>query len=309
MPTTDTRRGPRRGATRSPRAGHGRATNRHRYVAAAVVALLVAVAGLTWWGLRAASDWVSGFGTSACRAQAASYSGSRDPEAMANAAVITGIAVKRGLPPRAATIAIATAIQESKLHNISHGDRDSLGLFQQRPSQGWGTAEEIMDPVHAANAFYDALVKVPGWRTGEITKVAQAVQRSGFPEAYAQREPEARAMASNLTGETAAGLGCRLDPLGTGDHRSGPAAVARDLTLDYGVDAARMTASGDTLTVRASTPERAWAAGAWAVAKAQVHGISSVTVGDRTWTRGKASSAWSWQQAASPVTATTVVIR
>jgi len=67
-----------------------------------------------------------------------------DPEQSGNAALLGGIAEARGLPARAVTIAIATALQESKLANITYGDRDSLGLFQQRPSQGWGTEEQVL---------------------------------------------------------------------------------------------------------------------------------------------------------------------
>ena len=103
---------------------------------------------------------------------------------------ITALAVSAACRARAATIAIATAIQESKLRNLDYGDRDSLGLFQQRPSQGWGTEEQILDPVYATNRFYDALVKVKGYESMEITKVAQEVQRSAYPEAYADHEPE-----------------------------------------------------------------------------------------------------------------------
>lgn len=98
-----------------------------------------------------------------------------------NAALITGISVQRGLPARAATIGLATAMQESRLVNIDYGDRDSLGLFQQRPSQGWGTPAEIMDPVYSTNAFYDGLVKVDGWQDMEVTDAAQAVQRFRVP--------------------------------------------------------------------------------------------------------------------------------
>src|SRR5690606_4568531 len=96
------------------------------------------------------------------------------PEQTANAATITAVSVARGLPPRAATIALATAIQESKLRNLRYGDADSQGLFQQRPSQGWGSVAQVTDPVHASGAFYDALVQVPGWESGVVTEVAQA---------------------------------------------------------------------------------------------------------------------------------------
>ncbi|WP_059387482.1 hypothetical protein, partial [Arthrobacter sp. Hiyo1] len=131
----------------------------------------------------------------------------------ANAALITAIAVQRGLPPRAATIAVATAMQESKLRNIGHGDEvgpDSRGLFQQRPSQGWGTEAEVMDPAYATNAFYDHLVKIPGYETMAITDAAQAVQHSAYPQAYAQQEPMGRAYASALTGHSERALDCTL---------------------------------------------------------------------------------------------------
>src|SRR6476620_10529225 len=99
------------------------------------------------------------------------------PEQARNASVIAAVGVRRELPARAVSIALATAFQESKLRNLDHGDRDSLGLFQQRPSQGWGTAKQIQDPYYAVNAFYDALVKVHGYETMKITEAAQAVQR------------------------------------------------------------------------------------------------------------------------------------
>jgi hypothetical protein len=112
-----------------------------------------------------------------------------------NAALLTAVSVRRGLPARAATIAIATALQESKLVNLSYGDRDSVGLFQQRPSQGWGTAEQIMDPVYSTDRFYDGLVGIAGYQDLPITDAAQKVQRSAFPEAYAEHEALARAWA------------------------------------------------------------------------------------------------------------------
>jgi hypothetical protein len=107
-------------------------------------------------------------------------------EQVTNAATIAAVGRERGLPERAVVIALATAQQESRLRNLDYGDRDSLGLFQQRPSAGWGTDAQVQDPVYAANKFYDHLVEVPGWETGRLTEVSQAVQRSGYPEAYEQ---------------------------------------------------------------------------------------------------------------------------
>ena len=133
-----------------------------------------------------------------------------DVEQAENAALITAVSIQRGMPARAATIALATAYQESKLYNIDYGDRDSLGLFQQRPSQGWGSAEEILDPHYAANAFYDGLAKVAGYASMRVTEAAQRVQRSGFPEAYADHEADARVLASALTGNSPHAFSCRL---------------------------------------------------------------------------------------------------
>ncbi len=133
---------------------------------------------------------------------------------VANAALISATAVDRGMPPRAASIALATAYQESQLQNIDYGDRDSLGLFQQRPSQGWGTEEQIMDPVYASNAFFDVLETYPDYISADINDIAQQVQRSGHPEAYRDHETEGRLYASALTGQSGANLLCTLDEVG-----------------------------------------------------------------------------------------------
>lgn len=118
-----------------------------------------------------------------------------DVEQTQNAGILIG-AAKALFPDeataqRAAIVAIATALQESGLRNIEYGDRDSLGLFQQRPSMGWGTPEQIMDPLYAAGRFYMALDQVPGWQQLPVTVAAQRVQESGFPEAYAKWEDTA----------------------------------------------------------------------------------------------------------------------
>jgi murein DD-endopeptidase MepM/ murein hydrolase activator NlpD len=108
-----------------------------------------------------------------------------------NASLITNVARSRGLPPRAAVIGVATAIQESMLKNIHYGDRDSQGLFQQRPIMGWGTVAQVTDPIHASNSFFERLAKVDKWQTKPLTQAAQNVQRSGFPDAYAKWEKAA----------------------------------------------------------------------------------------------------------------------
>jgi hypothetical protein len=120
-------------------------------------------------------------------------------EQIANARAIAQVAWDRGLPERAGVIALATAMQESHLSNLDYGDRDSLGLFQQRPSQGWGTPEQVQDPVYAAGKFYDHLVQYPGWDTGDLTTVADGIQRSAHPLAYRKWETMAQELASAVS--------------------------------------------------------------------------------------------------------------
>ena len=163
-----------------------------------------------------------------CTATVADHKVEISGEQAENATLIAAIAVERGLPARAVSIALATAVQESKRINIDYGDRDSVGLFQQRPSQGWGTPEELLDPVYATNAFYDALVQVDGYEDMEITEAAQHVQRSAYPGAYADHEEDARALASALTGYSPAAFSCDLD---------GGAPSADEELLDSGLTA------------------------------------------------------------------------
>src|SRR4051812_46164864 len=131
--------------------------------------LVVAVLGGIAWQADATEPARTGVCTVPLISQTVS------PEQAANAASIAEVGISRGLPDRAIVIALATAMQESRLRNLDYGDRDSLGLFQQRPSQGWGTPAQVRDPVYAAGRFYDHLVAVPGWQTGRLTDVAQAV--------------------------------------------------------------------------------------------------------------------------------------
>ena len=115
-------------------------------------------------------------------------------EQVPNAATVVAVGLSLNVPRKGQIIALATAMQESRLRNLSFGDRDSLGLFQQRPSQGWGSAQQIRDPVYASEQFYRHLLKVSGWQQMTVTQAAQAVQKSGFPDAYAQWEDLATAL-------------------------------------------------------------------------------------------------------------------
>ena len=105
-------------------------------------------------------------------------------EQVANAKTIASVAREPAPADRAVVIALATAQQESRLRNLDYGDRDSLGLFQQRPSSGWGTPAQVQDPVYAAGKFYDHLVEMPGWETGRSTEVARPCSAAPFRAAY-----------------------------------------------------------------------------------------------------------------------------
>ncbi|SDX79453.1 hypothetical protein SAMN05661080_01232 [Modestobacter sp. DSM 44400] len=195
----------------------------------------------------------------------------------ANAATIAAVARSRGLPPRATVIALATAQQESRLRNLDYGDRDSLGLFQQRPSQGWGTEAQVQDPVYAAGKFLDGLVEVPGWETGRLTEVSQRVQRSGFPEAYQQWEMMATQLAAALLSDVPAQLSCSYTPAdATGPVDERAAAVADVVRREAGRPTVR---PGGVVSVA----DAGWPEASWAVAHAERLQLTGVRFADWSW--------------------------
>jgi hypothetical protein len=253
---------------------------------AAVVVPLVLVVGGVWYGISrhgSDSDQTAGLCTTEVKGLSVVLT---DTQAR-NASLISAIAVHRGMPAHAATIALAAALQESKLYNLRGGDRDSLGLFQQRPSQGWGTPRQILDPVHATNAFYDALDRVPGYQAMPVTVAAQHVQRSGFPEAYAVYEADARALASALTGFSPAAFSCHLDPTsGTpAPAVRRAAALRRTLAPAFGSVPVRVT-EGSRLEVDASSHPQGWAIASYLVGRAPGLGLTHVGYDGRDWTVG-----------------------
>ena len=214
----------------------------------------------------------------------------RSAEQANNAALVAAVGARRELGTFASTIGIATAMQESGLRNLDYGDRDSLGLFQQRPSQGWGTEEEVTDPHHASLAFYWALKKIEGWEDMRVTDAAQTVQRSGFPEAYEKHAPEAQAWAEAFRGDTAfAAVTCDLDEV---DVASSAKAFTTRLTADWGkstyeVQVLGINAHAVLLGITAPTgDERDLDAVAnWSVGVASEQAVASVRYGDAQWVR------------------------
>jgi cell wall-associated NlpC family hydrolase len=153
----------------------------------------------------------------------------------AKSIVVTGVALQ--VPARGQVVALAAALQESRLRNLTSGDRDSVGLFQQRPSQGWGTPAQLLDPVYASSKFYSALLKVPGWQQLTVTQAAQAVQKSALPDAYAAWEPLATALQQAITATLPAAeqpTAPPSDPASTADPTGTPAAAVDCVPADDG---------------------------------------------------------------------------
>ncbi|MFC8951972.1 hypothetical protein ACFT8P_04900 [Streptomyces sp. NPDC057101] len=241
------------------------------------------------------------------------------PEQASNAATISAVGTTRGLPERAVTIALATALQESALRNIGHGDRDSLGLFQQRPSMGWGTPAQIMDPVYSAGKFYAGLEKVPGYSRLPLTVAAQKVQKSGFPQAYAKHEPDATLLAAALTGRARAALTCTANE--TEGRPGDPEFVRTELVRAFGERAAPEAVTGGpsagrsaaeppvlvvpvrpaagTTRVAGEDERRGWELAQWAVARADEMRVTEVSYGGRVWRASDSSGGWATSGGAS----------
>lgn len=226
-----------------------------------VLVVLVAAGGLLWRLVPARTP------ASTCETAPQRFIVSS--EQAAAAATISAVGLRDGLSDHAVTVALATALQETQLANLPYGDRDSVGLFQQRPSQGWGTREQLLDPVYAAHAFYQRLRAVPGWQTDSVTVAAQAVQRSNAPSAYADWESEARALARAFTGEVPAGFSCQHPQL-TGTPVPIAATAARELGT---------TAISGTHDVRGG-----WIRACWLVAHASQFRVSEVRFAGQRWT-------------------------
>jgi cell wall-associated NlpC family hydrolase len=160
------------------------------------------------------------------------------PGQLSNARIIYDVSVTMRLPQRAAVIAEATAMQESRLVNLPDGTSDSLGLFQQRPSQGWGTPAQIMQPVYASTRFYQALASVPGWQSLPLTVAAQAVQGSATPGAYAKWESLGGSLVATFSGSAD---NCLTDN-GTGVSQSGATGLPAGFALPSGTPQAVVTA-------------------------------------------------------------------
>jgi hypothetical protein len=210
------------------------------------------------------------------------------------AATIAAVGRSMGMNEQAVTVALATAFQESGMRNIDYGDRDSLGLFQQRPSMGWGTEEQLMDPVYASFKFYEKLQRIDGWEDMRVTDAAQAVQISAHPEEYEKWGDDARVLARAFVGGQPGAVACL-----TGhreDASTEAAAFAADHAEEWGVEAA----AADDRTVRiAADGDDGWNWAAWSATKTFEYAIAAVEYsghrwesGDETWTALSEEDEW-----------------
>jgi hypothetical protein len=229
-------------------------------------------------------------------------------EQMAHAATIAAIGVRLELPDQAVEVALATALQESKLRNLPHlgarNDHDSVGLFQQRPSQGWGSEQQLADPRYAAEQFYQALRRVDGWQRLRITEAAQRVQRSAYPEAYQRWAPDAAVLAAALLGHAPASLTCAVPAEPPVRGQPAAEALGEALAKDWGAPlsqpaagepagALRLAAADAAPGVALATgdPRTGWRYAHWLVAHAADHGVRRVHFADLEWTAG--AGGWS----------------
>lgn len=223
-----------------------------------------------------------------------------DPDQAAVASTMVGVVTRRALPERAAVLALAAALQESKLRNLppNAGDRDSVGVLQQRPSQGWGTPAQLNDVHYATGAFLDALVKIDSWQTLDLATAVQDVQFSADGSAYAQHEDEAQKLADALTGRPPAAITCQFNkPTKVAPVTTVASAVRTDLPVN------RPSTSGLVVSV----PGASWQTAAWFVANSYRLGIDAVGYDGKQWTRAKG-----WRTAtatATAVTATMAVVK
>ncbi len=292
-------------------------------VSAVVVGALVVVGGAAFFGIRALTA-DSGPECHVPDTRTAEAAGvDLDAVQYQHASTINAVGLERGLPEQARVIALATGLQESSLRNLDHGDRDSLGLFQQRPSQGWGEPAQIMDPVYAAGKFYDALVQVADWQDLSVTEAAQAVQYSAYPDAYAKWADEATVLAKDLGGGQDPQGSCRAgaQPVTAEAPDRSPVTGAEKASTELGTVLAALQAELGGVKVMAvsddgksaivaptvaglSPTAAARATAAWSVAHATSMGITAASAGGRTWT----DHAWRDDAGAPPTGQTSITV-
>jgi hypothetical protein len=276
---------------------------------------LALVAGIVVW-------WNGGIGPivgrEVCTVENPDGTVTLDHEQVANASTIAAVAQSSALPTRAVTVGLATAMQESKLRNLDGGDHDSAGLFQQRPSQGWGSFDEVTDPVYASEAFFSALIAVERWQELPVTVAAQAVQRSAYPDAYQQHADEAKMLTAALTGRRGASLSCTVRAEDERDQKIDATGLTPRATLlrtamedawgtqslggfaPGGVTRAQPSAHNEGRAIdvffepydSAQSRHEGWALAHWLVAHADRLDVGVIIYRDKIWSAARSPEGW-----------------
>ncbi len=256
-----------------------------------VVLALLATGGLLAVR-RLASSLAPVLTVAGCQAAARHQTVLLDTEQASIAATIAGVAHRQSMPTAAVTIAYATAMQESKLHDLDYGDQDSVGVFQQRPSQGWGPARDLEDPVYATTKFFGALKTVPGYLSMPVYQAAQDVQRSADGNAYIQYEQMAAEMTAAFTGQRGHAVYCwYTSPT---PKRADFSAVAQGLASTFGEVPVLQTPAGHSrqLLVQVGIGTFGWEVASWLVTHAPGYSIHQVRYGGYEWQSATGDNGW-----------------
>jgi len=277
-----------------------------------VIAVLLAL--LAYGGYTLYQRFVVQLAVPGCQAGTGNNAIPLDFGQAADAATVAGVSVRDHLPSEALTIAYATAFQESKLENLTYGDRDSVGIFQQRPSEGWGTTAQLEDPAYASQAFFGALVKVPNYATIPVYEAAQAVQKSADGSAYEQYAQPGAQLAADYTSAPHA-VTCWYNPVqqassqGVSSHLNLHGA-AEELDHVFGTPGQGSALSGVS-RIRSGSADlittahgAGWPVANWLVANASSYGITQISYSGYQWTAGLNETTW---QANSTATAQGIV--
>lgn len=262
-------------------------SNPYRSTGIAILVVLLIIGGLAYAGFRtferltAAPPPPPG-----CEAGTAAQNYDLDTSQAAIASTIAGVAARHHLPQRALTVAYATALQESDLENLDYGDRDSVGVFQQRTSQGWGTVAEIENPVYATTRFFGALVQVPKYTKIPIDVAAQDVQHSADGSAYGQYDYVAADFATAFT--TRGGVWCWYQTTATQHPDVG--AAEQDMRATFG-SLTGTTGRSAKMSFKVRGDE-AWTVADWLVTHAQEYDISYVQYAGYEWKAAAGSMGW-----------------
>jgi hypothetical protein len=252
-------------------------SRRKRVRTAAAAAVILVASGIGYLALKTSSH--APVQPTGCVAGPSGRAVGLTPGQAGIAATIAGVASAKSMPTRAVAIAYATAWQESKLTNLDYGTLDSVGIFQQRPSEGWGTARQIENPVYATGRFFQALAQVPRYQHLAIAVAAQDVQHSADGSAYGQYAAAGTAMAEAFTGTVPHGVWCSY---GSGVGKARLPAARGALTSAFGSLAGSVKADPE-VRVDVTSQRQGWAVAAWLVSNAADYGIKTVRYQSYQW--------------------------